>query len=163
MVVRGVVTNVDPNAMAGRYPVTQFEIQTDGGQQKKWKIFKKNALVNTANRLIVGQNVEVELVKEGEYWNPKSITVLPDAPVSSASVPTANNGGPYSRPDRDTFRSKEELRRTDALNAAIRFATIVGVEVQVDYVLNLAEEFAEYFEKGPNAEVAANLLDDPEN
>lgn len=151
--MKGIVKSVNADAkLNDKWAVTALTITTDSGEDKTYNFFKKAECIEKVNRLQKGQSVDVKLVKDksGKYWNPTDVTVV----ETNATIPQAATKGNY---DRDAFRSKEELRRSVALEVASR---IVKPGITAEDLIKLAVGFEDYLEKGLSVDaVVADVLD----
>lgn len=145
--------------IAGKYNGIQFAIENERGETKEYNVFQNADCANVVRTLRKGQWVEVSFEQKGKYKNVSGVTVMDGPPAPNpyfAATPMAKTAA--ANPDQ--FRSKEELRRSVALEVASRIvkpASVSPVEL-----IKLATEFEQYLEKGVGNEVVADMLDKKE-
>ena len=153
--MRGQVTNVNTDfKIAGKYNGIEFLIETDRGEEKKYSVFGNSDCAGPARSLKKGQWVELGFEQKGKYKNVNSITVI-EAPAAAGGGAPMVSG--YKGANPDQFRSKEELRRSVALETAARL--VKPASVSSAELINLAVQFENYLENGLKA-VVADALDE---
>jgi hypothetical protein len=99
------IVNVDVEwvpGKTGKYGKATVSFERDGKEQKQYLVSFKNPDVFKKVQEMVGQTVEVETVKNGDFWEWKSITVASGA----TSAPAA--GAASTRVTGSNYETKEE-------------------------------------------------------
>ncbi len=153
--MRAVVKKVDTDAKVKTYDVTALHVTNEKGEDKIYNFFKNHAAINKVNRLQVGQNVEIKMEKNGKFWNPTDVDVV--------ETPTASTNSTFGSSQDEFRRSKEEMRRSEALSSAISYiATTKGkADVTLSDVLAIAQNLEDYLANGITVNDTADLLDTP--
>ena len=160
MQVRGTVVSMEFDVQVaknggGTYPGSRLAYRDEAGVMKE-KGFHNNALKFNAvlktqlSNLSVGQAFVMEIEKEGEFWNVKSI--LPESAVVAAVAQAVTGGktntpAPYVSP-KSTYETPEErakkqlyIVRQSSINAAIALGAQGKVLPTVDLILEVAKKF----------------------
>ena len=150
---------------------TEIMWQDDRGISSK-RVHKKAPHHDFVLRLKPKDQAQITMEKQGEYWNIVDVcephTTSPNKVPNQAALaphPSGNSGGNQQ----DEFRrSKHEMRRNEALHAAIALvgATMGGMdnpEVAASRAISIAPFFIPYLESGESLALKAdvpNVLDD---
>lgn len=122
MIVKGTVVSVELDVQVaknggGSYPGARLSYRDEAGALKEKgfhnNVFKFNAVLKTqlAN-LKVGQQFDMEMIKEGEFWNVKGILPAGTAPpVADKDIPATGKTAPYQAP-KSTYATPEERAQT---------------------------------------------------
>lgn len=133
------------------------------GEKKQFLVSFKNPEVFKKVQELVGQTVDVENVKEGDFWTWKSITV--------GSATNAISGSPASaattRVTGSNYETKEEraarqvlIVRQSSLSAAVETLSVGAKAVDPDKVLELAQRYTDWvFTTNSNSEAAQPFAD----
>lgn len=99
-----------------------------------------------------GDQFTAEVIKEGEFWNWKSVQAGgTPAPVADKDVPATGKATPYQAP-KSTYETAEEraqkqvyIVRQSSITAALKFAEINKIKVDsVESLIPYAKEFESY-------------------
>jgi hypothetical protein len=143
-------------------PYSQLEVtyKDDKGQTKSKKImsFANPAVFATLKNANKGDVFDVEMVKNGDYWNWTSIAAVDG---SVASAPAANTGfqkaAAPSAAGRSNFETPEEralrqrlIVRQSSLTTAVAILKTEGEQVDKEDVFELAEELHDWVYRKPD-------------
>ena len=146
--------NAASNQVPGKkYKQIEVAYKNDKGEikGKKFADFGVKSGLDTLLDAKPGDVLNVEIIKEGEYWNWKEISKSDgSAPVQSSSSPATKSGG-YSVPSRD-FESKTEraarqvlIVRQSCLSTAVAMLQTGKVSVvDPEVVISVAKILEEY-------------------
>lgn len=176
MIVKGTVVSVELDVQVaknggGTYPGARLSYRDENGALKEKgfhnNVFKFNAGLKTqlAN-LSPGNVFNMEMEKEGEFWNVKGITLATaSAPVADKDVPATGKTTPYTASPKSTYETPEErakkqlyIIRQSSINQAIEYAKEYGNGVKGDKFVSITDiiKVAKQFE----AHVYGNDFDD---
>jgi hypothetical protein len=153
MDVTGVVVSFEDGVQVaknggGSYPGARFSYRDDTGALKEKgfhaNVFKFNAPLKVQlSNLKAGQPFVMNMEKEGEFWNVKSI--LPTSvPAASATVQEATKATPFTSP-KSTYETPEErakkqiyIVRQSCINYAILYK---GAKANINEIITIAKQF----------------------
>jgi hypothetical protein len=105
--------------MKDKFDGAYLHSQTSSGQKRKDFIFQKSDMFPVLRELSVGDEIDLKIVKEGEYWNLKDIKptgnkqAASTAPITSASATTkASSSGSGWQPrysDSEEYTKHKDL------------------------------------------------------
>lgn len=156
MEIRGTVVAIDLNATiekktGGTYQGVLFSYRDSKDNKLQEKAFHSNAMKFNKDlkagfeSLNAGDAFVVEAIKEGEYWNWKSIKKADaNAPVASAPAnkPAASNGGGNWATAEERAQTQVYIVRQSSLTNALKLLEIQGnKKATTADVIALAAEF----------------------
>lgn len=159
MEVKGIVVSVEIDVQVaknggGSYPGARLAYRDEQGAMKEKafhnNVFKFNAPLKTQlSNLNVGQGFTMEMQKEGEFWNVKSImpsnnNIEATSSASNKAVPTAS---PKSTYETSEERAKKQVYivRQSSITAALKFAEINKIKTDsVESLIPYAKAFESY-------------------
>lgn len=161
MEVNGTVVSIDVDVQVaknggGTYPGSRLTYRDESGAIKEKafhsNVFKFNAaLKGQLTSLSVGQAFIMDMEKQGEFWNVKSIKPTTELTHSKTEGVVKATPSPKSTYETPEERAKKQVYivRQSALNQAIAFSEI-AVQLDkkfvfnVDEVVSLAKRFENY-------------------
>jgi hypothetical protein len=137
----------------------------DKGEKTQYLVSFKNPEVFKKVQELVGQTVEVDLKKDGDFWQWVSI----QGTTANSSGPTANATAPVSRVSGSNYETKEEraarqvlIVKQSSLSAAVATLT-PGAKAALDptAVKDLAQTYTDWvFEKAEDKSGFDSMDDD---
>lgn len=156
MIVKGTVVSVELDVQVaknggGTYPGARLSYRDENGALKEKgfhnNVFKFNAgLKAQLANLSPGNVFNMEMEKEGEFWNVKGITLASAAaPVADKDVPATGKATPYTASPKSTYETPEErakkqlyIIRQSSINQAIEYK---GQKASIEDIIKVAKQF----------------------
>lgn len=154
-IVNSVTHNVQKTSAAGKsYTVSVLSYTTEKGQTKKTDIFSNAAYFKTVRDLAQGDEIDVKMVQNGNFWNVSDIVKLAsggggDVPKQPSSAPV-----PARAPFVEDKERQASIQRQNALtNATNLVSQMLALElfkkttkpnVLVEEIIKIASAFEGY-------------------
>lgn len=146
IVIQEVTTNNVKNGKGG-YWVAEVTYSANGkNSTKKIFSFANPAVYEVMSKAVQGQSYEVELKKNGEYWDWVAVKSTESAPVKTKPdvVPGKVIGSNYETTEERKLRQLLIVRQSSISNAIDFFKAQGTQEFQVMEVLGIAQQFVDF-------------------
>lgn len=145
MIKTGTVVAVTPNtsftSKSGKsFKVTELIYKDDDGKAQTERIFANLPFCKFVNGLQSGAKIELEKVKEGEFWKLMNVAMAGTSNVSGAPQASSAASAQSATPKANTMQN-EEIRRSVALKASVEMRIS---DETIDDILRRAVVFEDY-------------------
>ena len=154
-IVNSVTHNVQKTSASGKsYTVSVLSYTTEKGQTKKTDIFSNAAYFKTVRDLAQGDEINVKMVQNGNFWNVSDVVKLAsggggDVPKQPSSAPT-----PARAPFVEDKERQASIQRQNALtNATNLVSSMLAQEmfkkttkpnILIEEIIKIASSFEDY-------------------
>lgn len=153
-IVNSVTHNVQKTSAAGKsYTVSVLSYTTEKGQTKKTDIFSNATYFKTVRDLTQGDEIDVKMVQNGNYWNVSDIVKLSSLAGSSSKQPSSAPV-PARAPFVEDKERQASIQRQNALTNATNlvsqmlsselFKKTTKPNVLVEEIIKIASAFEGY-------------------
>lgn len=151
MDVKGIVISVDIDVQVtknggGTYPGSRLTYRDESGAAREKafhnNVFKFNPVLKTQlSNLLTGQAFVMNMEKEGEFWNVKSILPSVNDPTKEATFvtnkPVVSPKSTYETPEERAKKQVYIVRQSSITNAI----ALKGNKASVEEIINVAKQF----------------------
>lgn len=150
----------------GKYKVTELHSLTEKGKNRKDIIFQNSDMFPVVKTLKVGDNIDLKMKQNGDFWNVVGVEKLSDADVAATpSTSTNNYSKAYNNPERDTAITRMSVLKTatDLITNCLAqgmYKKAITPEILVDDIFKYAYEFEQYVQGQRQKAELASTMDD---